>query len=157
MADERNSKMDAPASIQHALDEHRECMAYVTKLEACLDHQPDDTSRWIGQLLDHLPGLARTMRDHFEDEERGPLFSELPQRHPRIGDRLDALKNEHPRMLAEIDKIIELTGGMRDAEVYELRELNARIQLFVARLRRHEAAENELMYELYWNDLGTGD
>jgi iron-sulfur cluster repair protein YtfE (RIC family) len=157
MDDDRDTKTDEPGSFQQTLDEHRECMAYVTKLEACLDHQPDDTSRWVGQLLDHLPGLARTMREHFADEERGPLFSELPTRHPHIADRLDTLKDEHPRMVTEIDKIIELTGEMREAEVYELRELNARIQLFVARLRRHEAAENELMYELYWNDIGTGD
>ena len=157
MEDEPTTRSEEEASLKQTLDEHRECMAYVSKLEACLDHQPDDSSLWIGQLLDHLPGLARTMREHFEDEERGPLFAELPQRHPHVSDRLDALKNEHPRMLVEIDKIIDLTGGMRDAEVYELRELNARIQLFVARLRRHEAAENELMYELYWNDIGTGD
>lgn len=45
MDDDRDTKTDEPGSFQQTLDEHRECMAYVTKLEACLDHQPDDTSR----------------------------------------------------------------------------------------------------------------
>jgi hypothetical protein len=96
------------------------------------------------------------MREHFEAEEEGPLF-ELPLRRPRFATRLEALKDEHPRLLAEAVRITEIVAGMRNAELFELREINARIQLFVARLRRHEATENELIYEAYWDDIGCGD
>jgi hypothetical protein len=157
MSDEQHTGSGRKDAIQDTLDEHRECMQIVSEIEACLDSQPDDSDRWVGRLLEHLPVLARTMREHFKDEEGGSLFTELPQRRPRIAPRLEALKDEHPRMLVEIEKIIEIAGGLREAEIYELRELNARIQLFVARLRRHEAAENELIYEVYWDDIGTGD
>jgi len=157
MSDEQRSETSKEESIQNTLDEHRECMQFVSALEACLDRQPDGSGRWVADLLEHLPGLARTMREHFEGEERGPLYGDLPQRRPRTATRLEALKVEHPLMLAEIAKIIDIAGDMGDAEIYELRELNARIQLFVARLRRHEAAENELIFEVYWDDVGTGD
>jgi hypothetical protein len=157
MSDEQHTGTGRTESIQDTLDDHRECMQIVSEIEACLDRQPDDSGRWVGRLLEHLPELARTMREHFVDEERGALFTELPLRRPRIADRLEALKDEHPRMLSEVEKIIEIAGGLKEAEIYELRELNARIQLFVARLRRHEAAENELVYEVYWDDVGTGD
>lgn len=157
MSDKPLAETQEKTRFQGTLDEHRECMEYVVALEACLDQRPDDSERWIGGLLDHLPGLARTMREHFEAEEKGPLFTELPKRRPTVGARINALKEEHPRLLTEIDRIIEITGGMRQAELYELREINARIQLFVARLRRHEATENEIIFEAYWDDVGVGD
>lgn len=157
MTDRPTTEKNENSRYQGTLDEHRECMQYVTALEECLDRRPDDSGRWIGGLLQHLPGLARSMREHFEAEEEGPLFTELPAKRPVVGARLEALKEEHPKLLREVDRIIEIVSGMRDAELYELREINARIQLFVARLRRHEASENELIFETYWDDVGTGD
>ena len=147
----------SPGPFQETLDEHHECMEYIEALEACLDRKPDDPKRWILGIMEHLPGLAHAMREHFEAEEEGPLFTELAKRRPAVGSRLDALKEEHPRLLREIEKITEIAGGLHDAELYQLREINARIQLFVARLRRHEATENELIFEAYWDDVGTGD
>ncbi len=157
MPDDQRSGTGKTDSFQDTLDDHRECMQVVSELEACLDQPPDDPSRWVARLLEHLPGLARTMREHFEDEEGGLLFAEIPHRRPRFAVRLEALKEEHPRLLVEIAKVTKAAGNLRGAEVYELRELNARIQLLVARLRRHEAAENELIFEIYWDDIGTGD
>lgn len=157
MPDEKRTEKNKTESIQDTLDDHRECMQVVSEVEACLDRQPDDPVRWVARLLEHLPVLLRTMREHFVDEEGGQLYGELPTRRPQVAARLDALKNEHPHMLAEIEEIIDVAGDLRRAELYELRELNARVQLLVARLRRHEAAENELIYEVYWDDIGAGD
>ena len=154
--DQRAEKAKADP-LQETLDDHRECMQVVSALEACLDQPPDDSNRWVARLLEHLPGLARTMREHFKDEEGGLLYAELPRKRPRFAARLEALKDEHPHLLVEIDKVIDVAAGLHDVEVFELRELNARIQLLVARLRRHEAAENELIFEAYWEDIGAGD
>jgi len=157
MSDKQQDKTKEAQQFQGTLDEHRECMQYVVALEACLDRRPDDAGLWIGGLLEHLPGLARTMREHFEAEEEGALFTDLPKRNPMVHARLKVLKEEHPRLLHDVERIMEITAGLRDAELYELREINARIQLFIARLRRHEATENELIFEAYWDDYGTGD
>ena len=157
MSDEQRTDTAKTGSMQETLEEHRACMQRVSDLEACLDCHPDDSGRWVARLLEHLPALARTMGEHFQDEERGTLFTDLSLRRPWIVTRLESLKEEHPQMLHEIEKLIDLAGNLRTAETYELRELNARIQLFVARLRRHEAAENELIFEVYWDDFGVGD
>jgi hypothetical protein len=157
MPDDPSTEPGKTDSFQETLDDHRECMEVVSEMEACLDQPPDDSARWVARLLERLPGLARTMREHFEDEEGGLLYAELPQRSPHIAVRLAALKEEHPRMLDEIEKTIDIAGSLREAELHELRELNARIQLLVARIRRHEAAENELIFEAYWEDIGAGD
>jgi uncharacterized protein (UPF0335 family) len=157
MSEKQRTDVAKTGSMQETLDEHRACMQRVSDLEACLDCHPEDSDRWVARLLEHLPPLARTMREHFQDEEGGDLFSDLSLRRPWIVARLESLKEEHPQLLQEIEKIIDVAGKMRAAEIYELRELNARIQLFVARLRRHEAAENELIFEVYWDDFGVGD
>jgi hemerythrin-like domain-containing protein len=157
MSDKQHPPTNEAAPFQDTLDEHRECMQYVVAIESCLDRRPDDASLWIGRLMEHLPGLARTMREHFEAEEQGKLFNDLPKRSPMVYSRIETLKEEHPRLLREVERIIEVASEMRDAELHELREINARIQLFVARLRRHEATENELIFEAYWDDYGTGD
>jgi len=157
MAHRPTTETNRGEPFRETLDEHRACMRYVEALEACLDRRPDDTRVWVAELLQHLPGLARSMREHFEAEEDSALFKELPLRNPTVSDRLDALKQEHPRLMREVERIIEITDSDRRLELHELRELNARIQLFVARLRRHEATENELIFEAYWDDYGTGD
>ena len=155
MSDKQRPETTDP--FRETLDEHRECMQYVVALEACLDQRPDDPDSWVGGLMKHLPGLAGAMREHFEAEEGGALFTDLPRRNPMVHARLETLKEEHPRLLREVERIIEITGRLDRPELYELREVNARIQLFIARLRRHEATENELIFEAYWDDYGTGD
>ena len=61
-------------------------------------------------------------------------------------------------MLSErLERIIAQAEGLEDPAVYDLRELNAAVQLFVATLRRHEAAENEIVVHSLWDELGTGD
>jgi iron-sulfur cluster repair protein YtfE (RIC family) len=157
MTDKQDNDTKDEQPFQDTLDEHRECMQYIVAVEACLDRRPGDSGRWIGRLLEHLPGLARTMREHFEAEEHGALFTDLPARNPMVHVRLATLKEEHPRLQREVERIIEIIGGLGEPELYELREINARIQLFIARLRRHEATENELIFEAYWDDYGVGD
>ena len=157
MPDKIGNSPDKVLSIGNPPTERRPWMQLITDLQACLDRQPDDSGRWVGQMIDQLPVLAKTMRDQFEEEEGGKLYSEISRRRPQVAARLEDLKGEHPVMLTEIDKIIDVVNGMRDAELNELGELNARIQLLVARLRRHETAENELIYDVYWNDIGAGD
>ena len=106
MSDKKRNETKEAQPFQGTLDEHRECMQYIVALEACLDRRPDDAKLWIGGLLEHLPGLARTMRGHFEAEEEGALFTDLPKRNPMVHTRLEVLKEEHPRLLREVERIM---------------------------------------------------
>lgn len=146
-----------PQLVDDTLEQHRACMQVVEEVEACLDAHPDREGQWVDGLLRKLPELARTMRAHFEAEEGGALFTKLPYSHPRLASRLRVLKDEHATMLEALDKVIARAERMRDAEVYELRELNAQVQLMIATIRRHEAAENEVVIEAHWDEVGVGD
>jgi len=148
--------MDEREEATRTLDEHRECMALVAEIERCLDRTPDARG-WLDELRDKLPRLADKLVHHFEDEESHYLYREVPLTFPRFASTLDKLKSEHAEILDAARATIDRTRTLRSAEMHELRELNARIQLLVATIRRHEAEENEILLRAYWHDVGAGD
>lgn len=148
--------MDERTEAAKTLDEHRECMGLVAEIEHCLDRTPDGGG-WLDELREKLPRLAEQLERHFQGEEGQYLYREVPLSFPRFAARLDKLKSEHGEILEAARSTIARTRGLRGAERHELRELNARIQLLVATIRRHEAEENEILLRAYWHDVGAGD
>lgn len=132
-------------------------MKLVSELENCLDRRPTDPERWVADLRDRLSRLKGALGEHFEREESGPLFRDLPVRHPRLAEPLARLEAEHPVMVEELSEALRRAETLESPEEFELRELNACAQLLVARIRRHEAAENELVIQAHWDEIGVGD
>jgi len=143
--------------VDEMLGEHRGCMEVVAEVERCLDCQPDREGRWVARLLDSLPRLATTLRTHFEVEQQGPLYRKLPIGFPRFAQRLEQLEAEHVRILEVADSALARARTLRSAEMYEIRELNAQVQLLVATIRRHEAEEDEIIIQAHWDEVGVGD
>jgi hypothetical protein len=146
-----------PDTVNELLGEHRGCMAVVAEVERCLDCQPDREGHWVSRLLESLPRLATTLRAHFEEEQQGPLYRKLPISFPRFAHRLEQLEAEHVRILEVVDGAVARARKLRSAEMYEIRELNAQIQLIVATIRRHEAEEDEILIQAHWDEVGVGD
>ena len=140
-----------------ALEEHRECMQVVSSVESCLDRHPDREGQWVAQLCDELPRLAETLRCHFSAEQEGPLYCTLPVTHPRFASRLSKLEGEHEKIIEAVEEAVQKAIGLRDPQMYEIREFNAELQLMVATIRRHEAEENEIILSAHWDEVGTGD
>lgn len=157
MSESRAGETASSEMVDEALNEHASCMKLVEAVEECLDRHPDDASSWVAELERTLSCLRGTLQAHFTDEEAGPVFRNLPKRFPRLAGPLGRLESEHPELLRNIDEVIERARALKQPELFELRELNARAQLFIARFRRHEAAENEIVLEAYWDDFGGGD
>ena len=132
-------------------------MQLVAEVETLLDRRPDDPVAWLADLTANLVRLRDELKEHFEDEQSGQMFRALPISHPRLAVPLAKLEAEHPVMLVNLDELLERARELDEPEVYQLRELNGSTQLFVARIRRHEAAEYEMVMEAYWSDVGTGD
>jgi hypothetical protein len=152
---ERRSKKPSLADV--TLDEHRACMAVVAEVETILDRQPDRGGKWLASLREKLPELRRTLETHFAGEEGGPLFRQLPIQAPQLSGRLSRLEEEHAGILVSVDSLTDRAAALDEPEVYELRELNAQVQLLVATIRRHEAEENELVMQANWDEIGDGD
>jgi len=148
---------ETPSYMHETLDEHRGCMQLISKVEECLDRKPEDPERWVSELHDAVRELAGGLQKHFQSEENGPMFTELPTSHPTLADGLQKLKQEHSIILDEIATAIARAEALKGPEVFQLRELNARVQMLIARIRRHEAEENELVIRAYWDESGVGD
>lgn len=153
MAEEKKTD----AIVRETLDEHESCMKLVAEVEGCLDRPAEDVEAWVADLRQKLTRLQETLRRHFEGEEAGPLFRDLAVKHPRLSGPLAQLEAEHPVILEDIEAVLRKAGSMEDTAHFEIRELNARAQLVVARIQRHEAAENELVLEAHWSEIGVGD
>lgn len=143
--------------VDVTLEDHRQCMQVVEELENLLDRHPDRDGNWLAALRGTLPELRQTLLSHFEGEENGPLFQQLPLQSPQLSTRLARLEEEHAGILESVDTLTARADAMDGPEVYELRELNAQVQLLVATIRRHEAEENELVMQANWDEIGTGD
>jgi iron-sulfur cluster repair protein YtfE (RIC family) len=145
------------SSLEETLEQHHTCMSRVAELEEILDRHPDEEGRWIGRIRQELPLLRDTLSHHFKEEQEAALYRELPVRYPRFAERIEKLASEHDGILEAIDKVTAAAQGLQRPELHDLRELNARIQLLVATIRRHEAEENELIMSAHWDEVGTGD
>lgn len=143
--------------LQGTLDEHRDLVQVVAEVEACLDRPPDREGRWADDLVDKLPTLVDVLRCHFSAEQQGALYTELPERFPRFAERLAELAAEHAKILATADDVVERSKKVGRAHIYEQRELNARVELLVSTIRRHEAEETEIILSAHWDEMGTGD
>ena len=157
MSEQRDEEKAGASIVKETQDEHRACMQLLSEVEECLDRPPDDPAGWISDLKQRLTRLTAALDEHFTGEEAGPMFRDLPIRHPRLAGPLKQLEDEHKEMRVDLQSVRDKAEELDQPEVFELRELNARVQLFVARLRRHEAAENELVIQAYWDEVGVGD
>lgn len=143
------------ASLDEVVREHGECMKVVSDVEACLDRPPDGEG--LAVLRDELRRLVGVLQAHFSAEEAGALYRDVPVQFPRFSSRIDRLREEHGRILGAAEDVARRADRMHRPEVYELRELNARAQLLVATIRRHEAEENEIIVCAHVDDVGVGD
>jgi hemerythrin-like domain-containing protein len=156
--DEKGTGMEGDrTSLDATLDDHRECMRIVAEVEACLDDRPDRDGRWMRRMLPRLEAMTDKLRSHFEEEEQAALYREVPEKFPRFAERLERLAAEHSQILASAADLLQHAGKLNHTRIHELREFNAGVQLLVARIRRHEAEENEVVLGAHWQECGEGD
>ncbi len=146
-----------PALVDHTLGEHQEVMHAVAALERCLDREPDVPERWVADALTELGRAAAVLRAHFAEEVQGPLFRQVPIARPRFAPKLERLAAEHGHVLEALAEAQAHGRRLRDPQLHELREFNARLQLLAAMIRRHEAEENEIALQAFWDETGSGD
>lgn len=143
--------------VEDAFDEHRECMKLVADLENCLDRRQEPADEWLATVQDCLTQLRASLKQHFVGEVEGWLYREMPLRRPRFAATLERLEAEHPAILQELERMAAKAAALSDPERHQLRELAGHLQLFMARLRRHEAEENEILVSAVVEDTGQGD
>ncbi|MBM4346449.1 MAG: hemerythrin domain-containing protein [Deltaproteobacteria bacterium] len=150
----------APASTATAdlsdpiVEQHRGLRIHLDALWACAAAMPvddDEASRWRCELAECLDVLRADLVVHFAHEETGGGFDELARQLPHAAAKLEALTREHAVIL---DMVARLLGVVAADTPSGLVAGTAQV---VERLRRHEAAENELLLGAVADELGVGD
>jgi iron-sulfur cluster repair protein YtfE (RIC family) len=134
------------------LEEHAKLRGLLRDLERILTER----SGPIGEVVERLVQLRDLVDSHFVAEEASDCFPDLVSHAPRVSDRVKIMLAEHGELRAEIHQIVQGTekcGGT--AENWD--RLAVGFQAFAAKLMHHEQTENELVQEVFTDDIGSKD
>lgn len=104
------------------------------------------SQRVDGDLVDQLRSLRDELGNHFHEEEIGGCLDEAVARKPTLGKEFDRLQLEHPRLLQDIDRLIDSMEEGRLSD-NQKRVITTEFSRFIDRLQRHEMAEEQILEE----------
>jgi hypothetical protein len=147
-----------PVILGHVLAQHRELHTLVSRIHERFDEVAAQTvaSGQAAALREPLQALRDYLRCHFQQEERGGFLEESLARMPRLAAAATAVLAEHPRLLEELDRLIE-SLPMADISRLQRADLEAGFDRFCQHLLTHERNENAVVQEGYNEDLGLVD
>lgn len=134
------------------LSEHERLRVQLRALERQVRQAPASDAA-LQTLCEGLTRLVDLCTEHFRLEEEAGLHLQIREASPRLASRLEKLLSDHSRLL---DELRQLAADCSDQSLAApgAEPLNARALGVVAALREHERAENEVMMDAYWDDLG---
>ena len=114
----------------------------------------EDFKEWQQEFTWRLRDFRAHLQRHFELEEEGGFMSEIIRETPEAINKVKELEAEHRQFEKDLDGIIALLKEMQLMDHTRIQELKSKIRRLCVVLRRHEAAENELMQACFWMDIG---
>ena len=147
-----------PVILGHVLAQHRELHTLVSAVHARFEAADADPSA-AGQTADlrqPLQALRDYLPSHFRMEEQGGFIEESLARMPRLAEAAKGVLAEHPRLLEELDRLIE-SLPVADISRLQRADLEVGFERFCHHLLTHERNENAVVQEGYNEDLGLVD
>lgn len=141
-----------PVVLGHLLSQHHELHARLLALKAVFSEEaraPADVAAVSGPLRQLREWLAA----HFAAEERGGYLEESIARLPRLSAAAREVMAEHPRLLGELDALLEMTA-MRDIHGAGWRPAVRAFAAFTEHLLAHERNENGVVQQGFNEDFG---
>ena len=130
--------------------EHRdvnEILCHISTLVRPLGDPLTNDSR-LAQVVEHLAHLRQELKRHFLVDESGGCLDgcldEAVARCPSIGREVDTIKGEHPRLMEQLDALINQATCIAEGSS-EQSDFSQQWERFVAELSNHEDAEDRLL------------
>lgn len=135
-----------PVILGHLLAQHRDLHEFLTAARSAFS---------VGRREAHaaLCGLRAHLAAHFLQEEQGGFLEESIARMPRLAAAAAGVVREHPRLLAELDGLIERVA-VADIPPAAWALAGRDFAGFCTHLLAHERNENAVVQEGYNEDLG---
>lgn len=149
-------------SFEQVLAEHEELRTWLVQLRDFLNEsrpaiRTPGYHTWAADLSRKLADLHDKVFRHFRTEEREGLLTELAIRFPNQSRKIDRLQNEHAEILSGIRELMSSTLSYSEGSEPDDPRLRRRLGDVLDQLANHERAETELMTQVEYLDLGTGD
>ena len=141
-----------PVIMGHLLAQHRELHDLLVDCRAGFE----GPSGAAAAARDRLTALRDHLARHFAQEEQGGYLEESLTRMPRLSRAVRDVLAEHPRLLADLDGLLERLAA-RDIAAEAWRQAGHDFEAFASRLLAHERNENAVVQEGYNEDLGLAD
>lgn len=114
-------------------------------------------AEWRLNFVWRLRDFQNTLLKHFDLEEDGGFMQDLVAVSPGCAARVDRLKQEHDEAIPRLNELTEQLKGMASKRLDELERFSTGLIDLFDMLERHEAAERELIQDVYFLDIGVGD
>ncbi len=150
---EKKSSIASRIEEEHA--SLRQLMETITKT---VKKEPEgDFSEWKLDLIWTLRDFQNELVKHFDHEEDGGFMDDVIRRAPQESGTAEVLEHEHRDFLDELDGITDVLKKMNQNNQTALPSVRERVLALIQKLHEHEASERDLMYRVYFQDIGVGD
>jgi hypothetical protein len=111
---------------------------------------------WTAYVVKELTGVRDAFDQHvIVTEKPGGLYEEIITRAPRLDGTVTRLKEEHPDISAQIDRVLERLHGVEiGGEDWPLEAARDDLQRFIGTVIRHRQRGADLVWEAYNVDIG---
>ena len=110
---------------------------------------------WTKQVVLHLEDLARTLDEHIEVTERPEgLYDEITQKAPRLSNKIERLRAEHPDLREGATLAIDKLRNSGVGETWSLDHARDDLQRLLGKVVRHRQLGADLVWEAYNLDIG---
>ncbi len=140
-------------------EEHRLLKQCMGDLLAELEKEaPEDSFRvWKLHFLWRLRDFQNQLLKHFDLEEERELIDDVLRVAPQYAGRIERQKDDHRRILADLEHTIDMLKGVEQASSSRLILVTGRIRNLMASFDAHEREEVRLVQDVYYQDYGVGD
>lgn len=112
---------------------------------------------WRLEFVWKIRDFQNELTKHFDLEEDGGFMADVMKRAPRFSPRVVILEAEHFEACRRLDDIISELKLLTKYDNTRWDEVSDDIMALFDLLERHEAAERDLILEVYFQDIGVGD
>jgi hypothetical protein len=114
--------------------------------------------QWVEGVIEALEELEGEILDHIEiTEHRDGLYAEIIEAAPRLGHKVQLLRDEHPEMQEATSSLKARLSAARGGDTLSVDEAREEIQHLLGRLVKHRQRGADLVWEAYSHDIGGVD
>ncbi|NNE45730.1 MAG: hemerythrin domain-containing protein [Rhodothermales bacterium] len=150
---------DKKSNIASRIEEEHASLRQLMKvIGESVGRDPEgDFGEWKLELIWTLRDFQNELVKHFDLEEDGGFMDDVIRKAPQESKKAEVLEMEHREFLDELDSITDVLKQMNEQNTSALPTVRERVLALINKLHDHEASERDLIYTVYFQDIGVGD